>query len=154
MMKKFFALCLGLLLAQAIAAAPLPYDEKADAKTDLTQALSQAQASHKQVILVFGANWCTDCRELDKAIHGKSASLIDGKFILVKVDVDNFDKNLDVAQSYGNPIKKGIPAAVLLSPDNKILYSTKAGELADARRMGENGIYDFFNKEIVKRQGS
>ncbi|MDB5766786.1 MAG: putative thiol-disulfide isomerase and thioredoxin, partial [Collimonas fungivorans] len=69
-------------------------------------------------------------------------------------DVGNFDKNLDVAQSYGNPIKKGIPAAVLLSPDNKILYSTKAGELADARRMGENGIYDFFNKEIVKRQGS
>ena len=84
----------------------------------------------------------------------KSASLIDGKFVLVKIDVGNFDKNLDIAQSYGNPIKKGIPAAVLLSPDNKILYSTKAGELADARRMGENGIYDFFNKEIVKRQGS
>ncbi|GAC1315728.1 MAG: hypothetical protein NVS3B11_02990 [Collimonas sp.] len=153
MMKKFFALCLGLLLAQAVAAAPLPYDEKADAKADLSQALSQAQSSHKQVILVFGANWCIDCRELDKAIHGKSAALIDGKFILVKVDVGNFDKNLDVAQSYGNPIKKGIPAAVLLSPDNQILYSTKAGELADARRMGENGIYDFFNKQIVKRQG-
>ncbi|WP_255365208.1 thioredoxin family protein [Collimonas sp. OK242] len=153
MMKKFFALCLGLLLAQAAAAAPLPYDEKADAKADLSQALSQAQSSHKQVILVFGANWCTDCRELDKALHGKSAALIDGKFILVKVDVGNFDKNLDVAQSYGNPIKKGIPAAVLLSPGNQILYSTKAGELADARRMGENGIYDFFHKELVKRQG-
>ena len=149
MMRKFFALCLGLLFAQAVVAANLPYDEKADAKVDLQQALSQAKASHKQVLLVFGANWCPDCRELDKALHGSSAPLINGKFVLVKVDVGNFDKNLDVAQSYGNPIKKGIPAAVVLGADNKILYSTKAGELADARHMGENGIYDFFSKVVT-----
>ncbi|AMO99207.1 thioredoxin family protein [Collimonas arenae] len=149
MMRKFFALCLGLLFAQAVVAANLPYDEKADAKVDLQQALSQAKASHKQVLLVFGANWCPDCRELDKALHGTSAPLINGKFVLVKVDVGNFDKNLDVAQSYGNPIKKGIPAAVVLGADNKILYSTKAGELADARHMGENGIYDFFSKVVT-----
>ncbi|WP_061535192.1 thioredoxin family protein [Collimonas arenae] len=148
-MRKFFALCLGLLFAQAVVAANLPYDEKADAKVDLQQALSQAKASHKQVLLVFGANWCPDCRELDKALHGTSAPLINGKFVLVKVDVGNFDKNLDVAQSYGNPIKKGIPAAVVLGADNKILYSTKAGELADARHMGENGIYDFFSKVVT-----
>jgi len=149
MMRKFFALCLGLLFAQAVVAANLPYDEKADAKVDLQQALSQAKASHKQVLLVFGANWCPDCRELDKALHGSSAPLINGKFVLIKVDVGNFDKNLDVAQSYGNPIKKGIPAAVVLGADNKILYSTKAGELADARHMGENGIYDFFSKVVT-----
>lgn len=113
-MKKIFALCLGLLFAQAVSAANLPYDEKADAKVDLSQALSQAQSDNKQVLLVFGANWCPDCRELDKAMHGKSAALINDKFILVKVNVGNFDKNLDVAQSYGNPIKKGIPAAVVL----------------------------------------
>jgi len=149
MMRKFFALCLGLLFAQAVVAANLPYDEKADAKVDLQQALSQAKASNKQVLLVFGANWCPDCRELDKALHGSSAPLINGKFVLIKVDVGNFDKNLDVAQSYGNPIKKGIPAAVVLGADNKILYSTKAGELADARHMGENGIYDFFSKVVT-----
>ncbi|MFJ2987529.1 thioredoxin family protein [Collimonas sp. NPDC087041] len=149
MMRKLFALCLGLLFAQAVVAANLPYDEKADAKVDLQQALSQAKTSHKQVLLVFGANWCPDCRELDKALHGSSAPLINGKFVLVKVDVGNFDKNLDVAQSYGNPIKKGIPAAVVLGADNKILYSTKAGELADARHMGENGIYDFFSKVVT-----
>lgn len=147
-MKKFFALLAGFLIAHAAFAENLPYDEGADAKAGINQALTNAHHDGKQVLLVFGANWCKDCRELDKALHGKSQSLIDGKFVVVKVDVGNFDKNLDLANAYGNPIKKGIPAAVLLTAENKILYSTKGGELADARSMGENGIYDFFNTVV------
>jgi thioredoxin 1 len=167
-MKKISILLAGLLMAYAVfaqtspsnekAAAPqaasapsetpvanLPYDEKADAKGQVSQALTTAQKSGKKVLVVFGANWCKDCRELDKALHGKSQSLIDSKFVVVKVNVGQFDTNLDLANTYGNPIKKGIPAAVLLDPNNKVLYSTKAGELADARSMGDNGIYDFFS---------
>jgi len=147
-MKKIFAFALSLFFSCAALAAQLPYDEQANAKTEVEHALSTAQQNHKPVLLVFGANWCPDCRELDKALHGKSQTLIDGKFIVVKVDVGHFDKNLELAQSYGNPIKKGIPAAVLVSPDNKVLYSTKAGELADARHMGDDGIYEFLNKNL------
>ncbi|HEX8957695.1 MAG TPA: thioredoxin family protein [Burkholderiaceae bacterium] len=147
-MKKLITLFLGLLLAHAAFAAELPYDEQADAQAQVTQALSTAQQDKKPVLLVFGANWCPDCRELDKALHGRSQALIEGKFVVVKIDVGHFDKNLELAQSYGNPIKKGIPAAVLVSPDNRVLYSTKAGELADARHMGDDGIYDFLNKVL------
>ena len=147
--SRFFALFLALFFAHAaLAAGPLPYDESADAKADVAHALSTAQQDKKPVLLVFGANWCPDCRELDKALHGKSQVLIDGKFIVVKVDVGHFDKNLELAESYGNPIKKGIPAAVLVSPANQVLYSTKAGELANARHMGDDGIYDFLNKVL------
>ena len=100
------------------------------------------------VLLIFGANWCEDCRALDKALkEGKNAELMQQQFKVVKVDVGNFDHNLDVAQTYGNPLKKGIPAAVLVSSDNKqVLYATKGGELANARRMSESGIYDFFKQ--------
>jgi thioredoxin 1 len=42
------------------------------------------------------------------------------------------------------PLKNGIPAAAVLSPRGKVLYATKAGELADARNMGDTGIYEFF----------
>ena len=150
-MKKLATLFLGLSLAAAVlAAGNLPYNEQADAKAEVAQALSTAQQSNKPVLLVFGANWCPDCRELDKALHGKTQSLIDGKFVVVKIDVGHFDKNLDVAQSYGNPIKKGIPAAVVVGKDNQVIYSTKAGELANARSMGDDGIYDFLNKVLPK----
>lgn len=148
-MKKFFALCLGLLLAQAVAAAPLPYDEKADAKADVQRALSAAKSSGTPVLVVFGANWCPDCRALDKALStGKNAELMAREFKVVKVDVGQFDRNLDLAARYGNPVKKGIPAAVVLSPEGEVLYATRLGELADARHMSDTGVYDFFKRVV------
>ena len=144
-------LTLGLLFAAcaAGAAGPLPYDESADARADVRQALAAAQRSGKPALLVFGANWCEDCRALDAALKtGRNAALIAGSFQVVKVDVGRFDRNLDGANAYCNPIKKGIPAAVVLSPYNEVLYATRAGELADARRMSESGIYDFFSQAV------
>lgn len=152
MTRKILAFALCVLLASLALAVDLPYDENADANAELTQALGRAHDSGKKVLLIFGANWCKDCRELDKALHGKSAAMIDSKFIIVKVDVGNFDKNLELAKSYGNPIRKGIPAAVMLMPDNRVLYATRAGELADACRMGEDGIRDFFSRTITAHQ--
>jgi thioredoxin 1 len=139
------------LLATAAWAAPLPYDEAADAKADVKRTLSEAKKSNMPVLVIFGANWCEDCRALDKALKtGKNAELVNREFKVVKVDVGRFDKNLDVAEAYGNPIKKGIPGAAVLSPDAKVLYITKLGELADARHMSETGIYDFFHAVTEK----
>ncbi len=127
-------------------ASPLPYIESADAKAEVRQALAQSSHDKMPVLVIFGANWCEDCRALDTALkHGKNAELMARSFRVVKVDVGNFDHNLDVAAAYGNPIKKGIPAAVILSPTNQVLYATRPGELADARRMSESGIYEFFS---------
>lgn len=152
MTRKVLVFATCVLLAGLALALDMPYDENADANAELRQALVRAQDSSKKVLLIFGANWCKDCRELDKALHGKSAPMIDSKFIVVKIDVGNFDKNLDLAKSYGNPIRKGIPAAVMLTSDNRMLYATRAGELADARRMGEDGIRDFFSRAITAHQ--
>jgi protein disulfide-isomerase len=136
------------LLALSVAAAELPYDEHADAQAQIQQALNQARSDHRDVLLVFGANWCPDCRELDKALHGSSQPLIGNRFEVVKIDIGNFDKNLDISNRYGNPIGKGIPAVVVLSASNEVLYSTKAGELANARHMGDSGIYDFLSHNL------
>lgn len=153
-----------LLSGAAIAAAPtpapsaagqhLPYNAAADAKADVAHALAEAKAAHVPVLLIFGANWCEDCRALDKALkEGKNAELMQKEFRVVKVDVGNFDHNLDVANAYGNPLKKGIPAAVLVSSsDNQVLYATKGGELANARRMSESGIHDFFKNAATLKQ--
>ncbi|MEP6739654.1 MAG: thioredoxin family protein [Caldimonas sp.] len=145
-MKRRFVLVAAACFGIAAAAA-LPYNDSADAKAELRQALAEASRSQLPVLVVFGANWCEDCRALDAALtNGRSAELMAQSFKVVKVDVGNFNRNLDIAASYGNPIKKGIPAAVVLSPTNEVLYATRAGELADARRMSESGIYDFFKR--------
>ena len=84
--------------------------------------------------------------ELDRSLKGQSASLINKKFVLVKINIGQFDTNLDIANEFGNPIKKGIPAAVLITPQKTVIYATRGGELADARHMSDQGIYDFFAK--------
>ncbi len=149
-MKKLFsllcALALGFSVSQASANPPQPYDEDADAQSAISKALGEAKKLDKKVLVIFGANWCKDCLELDKSMHGKSEALLASKFITVKVNVGQFDKNLDLANGYGNPIKKGIPAAVVLRPDNSVLFASKGGELSNARKMSEQGVYDFFDE--------
>jgi protein disulfide-isomerase len=143
---------LGLVfLTLAAVAAENPYDEKADARLDIQQALAQAATNHLQVIVVFGANWCADCRTLDAAMKtGASAPLLARDFKIVNVnvsdDLHNFERNKDVARSYGVPLEKGIPAVVILSPKNEVRYATRAGELNEANRMGDKAIYEFFKR--------
>lgn len=145
-MKFMLALVLGFAVFAANAADP-PYDEKADARREIREALAQAATAGIPVLVVFGANWCADCKILDMAMKsGSSASLVSRDFRVVKVDVGRFERNVDVAESYGVPLKQGIPAIVVLSPDNRVLYATRTGELADAREMGELGIHDFLER--------
>jgi protein disulfide-isomerase len=151
--SALYKLAIFLLIAcsSAIAADKQPYDESADAKAEVRKALTEASLAKVPVLIIFGANWCADCRALDNALKSsRNAELLANSFKLVKVNVGNFDKNTDLVNAYGNPIKKGIPAAVILSPANKVLYSTKSGELANARTMSETGIYDFFSKACDK----
>lgn len=123
-----------------------PYDESADAKADIFSALNQAKAQHLPVVLIFGANWCEECRALSATIKtGKNALKIAQEFKLVKVNVGDFDTNLDIASSYGNPINGGVPGAAILSSNNKLLYVTKPGELSIANRT-DDGIYNFLKK--------
>lgn len=133
--------------AAAVGAAPLPYDESADARAEIRSALAAVGKGPRRVLIVFGANWCEDCRSLDTALKsGRNAELMAREFEVVKVDVGRFDRNTDIADSYGVPLKKGIPAVAILSRQGKVVYATQAGELADARQMGDKGIFDFFTK--------
>jgi protein disulfide-isomerase len=137
----------ALWVGSQVHAATGPYDETADAKAELHSSLQEVQTTSKPILVVFGANWCGDCKVLDQAFKtGQSAALIQKNFKVVKVNVGRFDRNVDIAEGYGVPLKKGIPAVAILAPNGKPLYVTQSGELADARNMGDVGIYEFFAK--------
>jgi protein disulfide-isomerase len=139
-------------LAFSAIAATGPYDESADAPAQIEAALVEAGQAKVPVLVVFGANWCGDCKVLDLAFkEGASAPLIAEKFRVVKVNVGRFDRNVDVAERYGVPLKSGIPAVAVLSAQGQVVYATKAGELANARKMGEKSIYDFFAEVAAAR---
>jgi protein disulfide-isomerase len=145
-------LALVLLAGAANAAEQPPYDEKADAHQQIAAAIAEASKAHKNVILVFGANWCGDCRALDAQMHKEElAALIATNYEVVKVDVGRFNKNQDLGEKYHVPLKRGIPALAVLDPGGKLLYAMDQGQFADARHMSYESIREFFVKWEPKR---
>jgi thioredoxin 1 len=76
---------LALLPAGLAIAQPAPvYDEVADAQADVQRALTDAALARVPVLLVFGANWCGDCKVLDLAFKsGAAAPVIQRKIRVV-----------------------------------------------------------------------
>lgn len=133
------------LLVQPLFAAEFPYNEATDARVDVERALVQAAGSDRLVMIVFGANWCTDCRVLDAAMSAQPlAGALAANYVLVKVDIGNWDKHVDVAARFGDPISKGIPALIVADSHGDVLYATRAGELATARDLGAEQLTSFF----------
>lgn len=144
---KAHIVALALCIPAFLVAAERPYDPTADAAAEIAEAVEKAASRGASVIVVFGANWCTDCLVLDKAMtEGATGKLLARDFEIVKVDVGDWDTNLDIADGYGVPVKMGIPTVAVLSPQNEVLLVTRSGELANARSMEEDGIHAFFRK--------
>lgn len=139
------AALLALVCASA-ADNPL-YDEKADAHQQIAAAVAEASKAGKNIILDFGANWCLDCHVLDSAMHSPDlAAVVEKNYVVVHIDVGRMNKNLDLAQKYGIPLNKGIPALAVLDPRGKLLYSQDQGQFEDARHMGSDSFKQFFEQ--------
>ncbi len=152
-MRSLSALLLSAFLSLHVLAADVPvYDESADGSAQVVQALAKAKSDTKQLLIVFGANWCGDCKMLDGEFKKPALkALLDANYVIVKIDVNRFNKNLDVVKPYGDVIKKGIPSIVIATSANQLVYATNGGELADARKMGEAGVAEFFQKLTNKK---
>ena len=126
-----------------------PYDESAIAGEEIIKALEKAKLNNKYILLQMGGNWCPDCRTLGEYFSRPDIKKwLDERVILVSVDVGEWDRNLDIVEEYGNPISEGIPALVLLNPDNEVMFATLAGELASARNMSKNDLVEWLKSKI------
>src|SRR6266850_2403851 len=81
----------------------------------LAAALAASAATHKRIILDFGGNWCPDCHVLDLYFHNPvNEPILEADYILVHVNVGRLTENLDLAERYQIPLKKGVPALAVL----------------------------------------
>jgi thioredoxin 1 len=136
-------LAVSLFAAQA-KAAPDIYPPPEEAAANIATALQTAGATQRRVILDFGGNWCPDCHALDTYFHdATNAPLLEAGYVLVYVNIGRVDKNLDLAERYGVPLKKGVPALAVLDADGKVLYSQKSGEFEAMRSMESSAVSDF-----------
>lgn len=127
------------------------YDEFADAKRDVAAALMSAAASGKLVVLVFGANWCPDCRAFDADMTAPDlGSTIELNYVTVKIDVARFNKNTDIAKSYGLALRRGIPAAVILRASGNSVDVVDGRQMEGLRAGGRPALVTFFDAAVVQ----
>jgi len=142
----------AMVAVLAAAASEDIFDEKADAHQQIASAIAKASKEGKNIILDFGANWCGDCHALEAQMHKPElAALIEKSFVVVSVDVGKMDKNLDLAEKYHVPLKKGIPALAVLDPHGELLYAQDQGQFEDARHMTYDSIKVFFEQWAPKK---
>ncbi len=123
------------------------YNESADARVEIKEALHKAATEHKRVIVVFGANWCYDCHVLDKAFHSPElAPVMAANYEVVHVDIGKGEKNQDLMAKYDVPMKRGIPGLAVLDADGKLVYSQKNGEFENARALAPADFLAFLNQ--------
>jgi len=142
---KFLPLLAALAAAVALRAEPeYPkmgpdlYDPTSVGSAQVNAALTQATADHKNVLLMFGANWCIWCRRLHHTFETDAAvaKALGDNYELVLIDSNwrhGIKRNADINERYGNPLKEGLPVLVVLDATGKQLFTQESGALEDGK---------------------
>lgn len=125
------------------------FDASRDAASDVNALLSNIGENGKYGIIIFGANWCHDSRDL--AEHFKSerfAQMLSEKYEIVYVDVGvpqtGNGRNLEIAKSFGLKKIKGTPTVAIISSDGRLLNKKDAPTWRDAYSRPTDDIFNHF----------
>jgi thiol:disulfide interchange protein len=126
---------------------PDGYDATRNAKADIQAALAAAAKEHREVLIDFGANWCPDCRALEVMFHSAQVEpLLQKDYLVVAVDVGQWNHNIDLAEQYVNLQASGIPALVVLQSNGTLLTATNDGSFSNARTMDPGQVSAFLTR--------
>jgi thiol-disulfide isomerase/thioredoxin len=140
------AMCLCFALAAAD-----PYPPPANAAADLQRARERASQSGKILMVIFGGNWCPDCRVLHQRLEESPVrEYVESHFEVVGINIGELDANLDIAQALGVTLKKGVPAAAFFDSRGKPVGFTNQGELEPARQYSAQQVLTFLRQVAEK----
>ena len=120
-----------------------------NARAVFASGLSSAISTNNHLMVVFGADWCPDCRKLYENLASEEvASYMDDHMNFVTIDVGRKDLNIDLAAELGVTVSNGIPVAVFFSPDGDLIGTTNQGELEPSRYFSSSQILRFVRKVV------
>jgi hypothetical protein len=125
------------------------YDAKVNPDISLGQALAEAKASNRKVLVVAGGEWCTWCHYLEAFL--KRNPEIDAElhraFVPVKVYVGQENKNSAFFSRL--PKADGYPHFWVIAPDGRVLHSVNTGPLEDGGRSYDKKKFMKFIREFA-----
>ena len=109
----------------------------------------------KLLMVIFGGNWCIDCRVLHARLaEAPVREYVDKHFEIVSINIGEMNANLEIAKDLGVDLHQGVPAAGFFGPDGKPIGVTH-GELEPSSHYDANQILKFLHnvveEHIIKR---
>ena len=114
---------------------------------EIKSAVIDAADDCRAILLVFGADWCPWCNRLSKFFdeNEKVATTLKSNFIVVKVDLGRWDKNLDLMEKFKVDRKAGIPSFVILDSKGERIRFQESGILEEGKGYSEEKVLQFFD---------
>ena len=98
MLQKYLNNCFAIFLLSFSMTAwteGYKFDTEADPTQHYNAALSSANEQGKLVLVVFGSEWCPDCRSLNqKMTQSPLRDTLENSFVVTHVDIGNWDLNM------------------------------------------------------------
>lgn len=98
-------------------------------------AMKESKASHKNIMVMFHASWCSWCKRLDKAMQSPELKQIfEENFVITHLDVlerkgkiDSLENagGQDLMKTYGGE-KAGLPFCVIVDKSGKMIANSNA----------------------------
>ena len=122
-----------------------PYDGLVYSVDDLKSFIVSTVKSNKQPIIIFGANWCPDCRIFSGTMDiPKIKSYIDDHFAILYIDVKRYEINMQLMEEFGIPSAEGIPRVLVFDKRMNLINNSNTTEWRTARERSSQEIFDFF----------
>ena len=164
MTKLFLSAAAFAILSIAVPAAAAPaavsvqesnpeaevYDVKADASAMVDNALRNAAANGKKVIIVMGANWCHDSRALAGWFESpRFTAMMEPYYEIVYADAgtpqrNGQARNQNIVKRFKGKTQKNTPYVMILSADGKLLNRKDARSWRNAASRSGDDIFAYF----------
>jgi len=122
------------------------YNPTADAKAEIADAVKKAAASHKNVLLQIGGNWCIWCIRFNNLVS-QDADLnkyVRDNYIIVHVNYSKENTNDKVMADLGYPQRFGFPVFVVLDSNGNRLHTQNSEYLEDGKGHSKDKVMGFF----------
>lgn len=143
MILLMFCMAEGLLYAQESVKL---YDPSLDGMKQIKEAVIQAKANGKHVLIQFGGNWCGWCIRFDAFCKSDTSisKIVSDNYIPVKLNYSSENKNDAANELLGNPARFGFPVFIILNGKGEVIHIQDSGLLEEGKGYSREKVTGFF----------
>jgi hypothetical protein len=126
---------------------PKPFSGQVITTRQLKDFISKALELKKQPLVIFGANWCPDAQYLEAVMGMLTVTkLLAQHYEIMRVDVGDYDQNMELYTVFDMPSEEGVPRVVILDLKGRVLNFDSNERWRTARETDPQEIFNYFQE--------